>query len=468
MMNVEWSERRCSYGAICFRWSEPQIDKRKGQYRSVLRECTPTNRDFPEDRFKKEISIKECDYSVEVFHARIIQEVLQAVQAAKSKEGKPPTLEDYLFLSSKWDDIRKFFGWSLDTASIYQGTLRNVFGSVLLLQKERVRTEDIEMAINKKCLHGTYKSSTIRAWYKIINRIFVYLEAVCPGVHNPVRMNGKKIREAQQVQKEATAKNRISQTALTDHQSYTMLFAFLTDIKRGENLGICGMMMQENGRRPIEAGATTLGMHLSPAGEDFLSAPVYEVDNGKIVDKHKNGRSIRQIPDSPILEQIYVYYRQKVVEKLAADNCNEIDWRAVPFGGKFIYDSVGRLTEIRPYSAKEVSAYVRKKLEECGITFSVVVDNPTEDSNDNRRAYCLRYTALSNLFCFLSRDKYQYIAAHRRSTSETGREDNQGGEKYYLAPQVQRKMYNGMQAADEAVYGSDIVEKIRCFLELDT
>lgn len=131
-----------------------------------------------------------------------------------------------------------------------------------------------------------------------------------------------------------------------------------------------------------------------------------------------------------------------------------------------MYDTHGNLKTIRPFSAKEVSAYVRKKLVECGITFSVIVEDGDEDSDDNRRAYSLRYTALSNLFCFLPQDRYQYIAAHRRTVSEMGREDNQDFEGYYLAPQVQHEIYEGMKSADTAIYGANIIEQVRLFLGL--
>lgn len=466
-MNINWNERYCSFGEFNFKWSVPRLDNSKRRYRSILHVCTSTHGDLPEGRFQKEISIKESEYSAEKFQSRIVREVLQAVQELKNKKDKPPSLCDYLFSDAKWEEIRKYFAWSTTTASTYKSTLKNVFGTVLLLPMDKVRTEDIENAINRKCSHCTYKASTIRSWLKIINRIFVYLEATCPEIRNPVRMNGKKIREAYRDQKKATAEGRITQKALTDEQSRTMLQAFLADIKHGENLGVCGIIILENGRRPCEAGATTLGMHMALAGENFLAAPVYEVNNGKIINKHKSAHSRRLIPDSPVLEQVYTYYCQQVIKKLSESDCNDIDWRTIPFGGKFTYDRHGRLKNILPYSSKAISAYVREKLEECGISFSVVVDDSDEDSDDNRRAYSLRYTALSNLFYFLPRDKYQYIAAHRRSASETGREDNHNRQNYYRAPQVQREIYEAMKKADEAVYGETIVNEIRHFLELD-
>lgn len=466
MFKVDWVKKQCSCDGYNFEWSEPHFDVIKGRYRCSLYERIPSHGTAPKDRFQTELSFAKNEYSTEVFQLRIVHEVLQAVHTLKTKNAESPSLGDYLFSEAKWNDIRKFFGWSTDTATYYKATLRNVFGDVLLLPMDKVSTEDIECAVNKKFAHRKYKASTIRAWLKIINRIFVYLQVACPGIRNPVRMDGRKIRETQREQKKAIVEGRISQKSLNDEQARTMFYAFLADIKRGEYLGVCGINMLENGRRPIEACSTTLGMHVAPPGETFLSAPVYEVVDGTIIDKHKNGRSIRKIPDSPVLEQVFEYYYLQVMIKLSESNYNSIDWRTVPFGGRFVYDKQGNLTAIKPFSSRDISSYVRKKLNECGINFSVVVEDTDEDSDDNRRAYSLRYTALSNLFCFLRRDVYQYIAAHRRSTSETGREENQARERYYLAPQVQREIYEGMKKMNEAIYGSDIVDEIRSFLSL--
>lgn len=278
-------------------------------------------------------------------------------------------------------------------------------------------------------------------------------------------MNGQKIREARLDQKKITAERRISQTTLTDDQARTVLFAFLRDMKQGNLFGVIGIIMLQSGHRPIEAGATTLGMHCPPDGESFLSAWVYEVINGNIVDNHKTHRSRRLIPDGPILGTVYHYVLQQMIDAISSHNSN-LNWRKVPFGGQPIIKN-GQLVDVKPFSSKDVSCYVRRKLEENGITFRVAVDCPEEDSDDNRRAYILRYTAATNLFCFLRRDLYQYVMAHRRSTSASVPEDDKESPEYYSAPQTQRIIYQGIKERDEAVYGTHIVEEIKRFLEFD-
>lgn len=72
------------------------------------------------------------------------------------------------------------------------------------------------MAINAKCGGHEYKASTIRTWYKVINRVYVYLQTVHPGTKNPIRMRSEAYDAARQRQRAATAEHRTNQTALDD------------------------------------------------------------------------------------------------------------------------------------------------------------------------------------------------------------------------------------------------------------
>ena len=88
--------------------------------------------------------------------------------------------------------------------------------------------------------------------------------------------------------------------------------------------------MLESGRRPSEAGATTLGMHVRPQGEEFYTAPCYAVAENGIVNQHKTYRSDRQIPDSPVLAVVYKYIAAQIKEKIAG--INQLSWETIPFG----------------------------------------------------------------------------------------------------------------------------------------
>ena len=84
-----------------------------------------------------------------------------------------------------------------------------------------------------------------------------------------------------------------------------------------------------------------------------------------------------------------------------------------------------------------LSEYIER--EENHIEFKVAVDKPEDDSDDNRRAYILRYTAATDLFHYLPLDQYQYVMGHHRST--TGRGAETGDARVYSSPQIQREIY---------------------------
>lgn len=238
-----------------------------------------------------------------------------------------------------------------------------------------------------------------------------------------------------------------------------MLRAFLEDIRNGDYRSVAGITMLESGRRPSEAGATTLGMHVRPQGEEFYTAPCYAVAENGIVNQHKTYRSDRQIPDSPVLAVVYKYIAAQIKEKIAG--INQLSWETIPFGCRLVQRPNGKI-EVRPFQPKQISAYVRSKLEENHIEFKVVVDKPEDDSDDNRRAYILRYTAATDLFHYLPLDQYQYVMGHHRSTTGRGAETSDA--RVYSSPQIQHKIYCGMCQRSEDVYGKDILSEIHNLL----
>ena len=190
--------------------------------------------------------------------------------------------------------------------------------------------------------------------------------------------------------------------------------------------------MLESGRRPIEAGAVSPELCSRPDGEDFLSCPVHETGNrGVIVDKYKNVRAKRLIPVSPVLAAVIEYVK---------DN----------------------LKSARYFSSAQVSKYVHDKLKSSKIDITVPVEDPAEDSNDNRRAYVLRYTFETDMFSFLRLDRVQYILGHKRVTSSQDKEHKPA--EFYMAPQVQREIYQALADRDYAVYGDTIVDDVNRFL----
>lgn len=452
MTYLDWAQRTYSDGQHTFTWTAPRFDRSKNTYRSTLRGVGP-----PDDAFQTEITISPKTFSETIFRARIVRQIEQQIRAAE--ESDEVTLGEYLFAPAKWEEIRRYSGWSTDTARAYRNILQNVFASVLVLPRSKVKPSDITDAINVKCNVGTYKASTIRTWYKVINRVFAYLTAAFPGSENPVRMRGKAYIDARHRQKIATAARRISQTSLYDAQQRTMLFAFLQDIRNGDFRGVAGVMMLESGRRPAEAGATTLGMHIKPPGEACYSAPCFEISDGTIVDLHKTARADRQIPDSPVLAAVYEHILKRV--KALIGDCSNIDWRTIPFGFKAIYRGKD-LIQIKPYTSRQISAYVRQKLEENQISLQVMVDRAEDDSDDNRRAYILRYTAATGLYGYLPLDVYQYVMGHRRGAYANSPETTDIS--IYASPQIQSKIYAAMKARDEDVYGIGIVDDVKNFL----
>ena len=453
MPKYDWENRKYDDGTYTFLWSMPRLDKRKDIYRCVLRGDCLSVKDG-----KVEITIPRQQYTDAEYQRRIIQKISAAIFAA-AQQRTTYSLNTVLFSDNNWETIRKFHGWSTNTAHSYQNILRDVFAPILETSFQELKTSDVTMAINAKCGGHEYKASTIRTWYKVINRVYVYLQTVHPGTKNPIRMRSEAYDAARQRQRAATAEHRTSQTALNDIQQKMMLRAFLEDIRNGDYRGVAGITMLESGRRPSEAGATTLGMHICPQGEKFYTAPCYAVAENGIVNQHKTYRSDRQIPDSPVLAVVYEYIAAQIKEKIAG--INQLSRETIPFGCRLVQRPNGKI-EVRPFQPKQISAYVRSKLEENRIEFKVAVDKPEDDSDGNRRAYILRYTAATDLFHYLPLDQYQYVMGHHRGT--TGRGAETGDARVYSSPQIQREIYLGMCQRSEDVYGKDILSEIHNLL----
>ena len=99
---------------------------------------------------------------------------------------------------------------------------------------------------------------------------------------------------------------------------------------------------------------------------------------------------------------------------------------------------------------------------------TVTVEDGDEDSDENRRAYLLRYSLETNLISFLALERVQYVLGHKRVTSSKGAEFKAGDPGFYMSPQVQREIYLAMKARDRAVYGENIIEEIMDYLYSDT
>ena len=453
MPKYDWENRKYDDGTYTFLWSMPRLDKRKDIYRCVLRGDCLSVKDG-----KVEITIPRQQHTDAEYQRRIIQKISAAIFAA-AQQTTAYSLNTVLFSDNNWETVRKFHAWSTNTARSYQNILQDVFAPILEMSFKKIKSSDVITAVDAKRKRCEYKESTIRTWYKVINRVYVYLQTVHPGTKNPVRMRSEAYDAARQRQRAATAEHRTNQTALDDIQQKMMLRAFLEDIRNGVYRGVAGITMLESGRRPSEAGATTLGMHVRPQGEEFYTAPCYAVAETGIVDRHKSHRSDRQIPDSPILAAVYEYVAAQIKEKTASDA--RLNWEVIPFGCRLTQRPDGTV-DIRPFSPKQISAYVRHKLAENKITFLVAVDKSEDDSDDNRRAYVLRYTAATDLFRYLPLDQYQYVMGHHRSTTGRGAETSDA--RVYSSPQIQHKIYCGMCHRSEDVYGKDILSEIHNLL----
>lgn len=430
MLQLDLTQRRCECDGHIYCWSEPRLDLRKKRYRFILHEAIKPCKGRPE----AELSIDMDSYNDDAVRVKITTKVLsfESHRAAKAEQ----ILSDYVLTDKKWEEIRIFFCWSTDTAREYRGILKNHFDSILSLPITEITTADIEHCIDESVRSSAtnYKDSTLQTWLKVINRIFVYLCAVYPDrIRNPVRFNGRNIRESRVNEKQRIRSARISQRTLYDAQERRLLFSFLEDLKAGDYRSVAGITMMESGRRPIEAGAVSPELCSRPDGEDFLSCSVLETDNrGAIIGKHKNERAKRLIPVSPVLGAIIDY---------AAKNHLRSD--------KF-------------FCSAQISKYVHDKLRSSDIDITVPVEDAGEDSNDNRRAYILRYTFETNMVSFLRLDRVQYIMGHKRVTSSHDKERKPA--EFYMAPQVQREIYQALSARDFAVYGDTIVDDVNRFL----
>ena len=188
----------------CLGWIKGNI------YRCVLRgDCRSVK-----DR-QVEITIPRQQYTDAEYQRRITQKISAAIFAA-AQQRTTYSLNTVLFSDNNWETIRKFHGWSTNTAHSYQNILRDVFAPILETSFQELKTSDVTMAINAKCGGHEYKASTIRTWYKVINRVYVYLQTVHPGTKNPIRMRSEAYDAARQRQRAATAEHRTNQTALDD------------------------------------------------------------------------------------------------------------------------------------------------------------------------------------------------------------------------------------------------------------
>ena len=461
---IDWEQRCCTAEGFHFTWSKPRFDAIKERTILTLRARSVKEADAPEcSAFRRDISFSQSEYSDDRLQFRIVSEIEKALRSFSHSEKPDDTLEDYLSDPGRWERIRVFFGWSQNTARNYLSIIKRVFSSVLQLSFRDIQTCDIDCAIEDNC--ASCKAETIRAYLKVINRIFVYLGCVFPGLENPVRFNGRRIREVCEFQKRRNALMRVSQRSLYNDQAGKLLFAFLADIKNGRLEGVPAIMMLETGRRPKESGATALGMHSFPLGEHFLSAEVFGTDTkGNIDCTRKNGRANRLIPDSPIVRVVFDY----VYQMAERDFCSvpSVDWREIPFGYQ-ISRRNGKIVKVTAFSPKDISAYIKQTLVENDINLVVFVDIPEDDTNDNRRAYVLRYTAETCLAVFLKPELLQYMFGHKRVFNPKNVEAHADDPEYYFSPQVQREIYDAMEARDFAVYGENIIEEIKAFLYSD-
>ena len=451
-MKYDAERRCCECGGHVYRWSEPQLDREGKRYRSKLFEAIKPC----EGRFQTELSIRADCFSAEAVRKKVVSKVLDL---EARREGLGQTLSDALFADGHWEEIRTFFCWSTDTAWGYHRMLRNVFPNVLAMPMRAVTTEDVERAVEEKCARADYKARSIRTWLKVINRVFVYLESAYPGlVDNPVRFNGRRIREARVDEKQRIRCSRLQQGSLFDSQERRLLFAFLDDIKAGDYRGVAGVTMLESGRRPIEAGAIAPQHCACPDGENFRSAPVLETDErGGVVRKYKNGRAKRLIPISPVLSVVLDY----AAAHPARDGA---ELQAIPYAARLSVGADGTLKTARGFSAAQISKYVHDKLAVCGIDLTVPVEDAGEDSNHNRRAYLLRYSFETDMVSFLAADRVQYALGHKRVASGGDAERKADDPGFYIAPQVQREIYRAIRARGEAVYGANIAEEVRRYL----
>jgi len=461
---IDWEQRCCTAEGFHFTWSKPRFDAIKERTILTLRARSVKETEAPEcGSFRRDISFPKGEYSDDRLQFRIVSEIKRSLRSFSRSDKTDDTLEDYLSAHGRWERIRVFFGWSQNTAQSYRNTLNHVFHSVLQLSYRNIQTCDIDQAINAH--RAKWQEATIRKYLSVINRVFVYLGYVSPGLENPVRFNGRKIREARADQKRRNALMRVSQRSLYNNQARKLLFAFLADIKNGRLEGVPAIMMLETGRRPKESGATALGMHSFPLGEHFLSAEVFGTDTkGNIDCTRKNGRANRLIPDSPIVRVVFDY----VYQMAERDFCSvpSVDWREIPFGYQ-ISRRNGKIVKVTAFSPKDISAYIKQTLVENDINLVVFVDIPEDDTNDNRRAYVLRYTAETCLAVFLKPELLQYMFGHKRVFNPKNVEAHADDPEYYFSPQVQREIYDAMEARDFAVYGENIIEEIKAFLYSD-
>lgn len=457
MLKFDLAKCRCDCDGHTYRWSEPRLDVQGSRYRFELLEAIKPCA----DRFHAELSISKDSYSSEAVRAKVTAKVLFF---EKSRANPEHSLEDYVSSSKKWEEIRNFFCWSTTTAKNYQGILHDVFSSVLLIPMTDITTADIDSAVEEKVNRRpdySYKAATIRTWLKVINRFFVYLTSIHPhSVTNPVRFNGKKIRESRINEKKRIMQSRLSQNSLCDSQEKQMLFAFLEDLKAGEYRSVAAITMLESGRRPIEAGAISSQTCFRPDGEDFFVAPVLETDGeGKIVNEHKNERAKRLVPISPVLATVLEYVTAR---------CKSVGVpETVPYAAKLTFNKDGDLKSAKGFSSPQISRYIHSELINNNIKMTVTVEDGDEDSDENRRAYLLRYSLETNLISFLALERVQYVLGHKRVTSSKGTESKAGDPGFYMSPQVQREIYNAMEARDLAVYGENIIEEIKAFLYSD-
>ena len=461
---IDWEQRCCTAEGLQFTWSAPHFDAVKDRTILTLRARSIKETDAREcSSFRRDISISKNNYSDDRLRFAVVSEIEKALLSFVCSKTPQKTLGEYLFASGKWESIRIFFAWSQNTARNYLSIIKRVFSSVLQLSFRDIQTCDIDCAIEDNC--ASCSAETIRAYLKVINRIFVYLGCVFPGLENPVRFNGRRIREARKIQTRKNALMRISQRSLDNDQAKKLLFAFLADIKKGNLLGVPAIMMLESGHRPKESGATTLGMHTPPFGEGFLSARVFGTDDkGRIDCTRKNHHANRLIPDSPIVRMVFDYVCQMAECNLCS--VPSVDWMEIPFGYQ-ISRRNEKIVKVKAFSPKNISAYVKRKLIESDIDLVVLVDIPEDDTDDNRRAYILRYTAETCLAVFLRPELLQYVFGHKRVTNPEHIEAHADDPEYYFSPQVQREICDAMEARDFAVYGPNIIEEIKAFLYSD-
>mgnify|MGYP001043329081 CR=1 FL=1 len=285
-------------------------------------------------------------------------------------DGGELTLIDYLQYDAEYLHAKK---WSNNYSQTAYNALQQLALSMDAELPSYRTAADVLPLLEQLGVGRKTELSVLHMLVDIFDRLISlgYLQTVHPGIKNPIRMRSEAYDAARQRQRAATAEHRTSQTALDDIQQRTMLRAFLEDIRGGDYRGVTGIIMLESGRRPSEAGATTLGMHICPQGEKFYTAPCYAVAENGIVNQHKTYRSDRQIPDSPVLAVVYEYIAAQIKEKIAG--INQLSWETIPFGCRLVQRPNGKI-EVRPFQPKQISAYVRSKLEENHIEFKVAVN----------------------------------------------------------------------------------------------